>query len=486
MKPGQDAHGQGHGQGSTSKPTRPRDEAEAPPAKPAPSRLRGWLKRVDPFKAGVGLAFGLGLTLGLTAWGVQASRTRTAARHARLDQTLQALATALKAHPEPPFRPTAPYLELLRELTATRSALGQLDPGEGHPDADRQSFLEGELAERLQALEGLRGAVRDPRILADLRRAFAAAAENLAALRKASSLEAAAWEAEVARACAAEGLPPQVLQGAGARLDRVAAACQALEEALGLALLDARILSEPGLEVVSFLPQPDRTQVGAAGWTATGLGHDGRDPGRKVAFALEGSSLVHRLLNAGTWASLARVETGPQGSRRYAVDGACLWVTDQGAEDALGALKAAQALAAAWREANPLGTAPAFTPAPRKTFEDIYTDVEPDPALGTPDGRPDVDHWPTQGEVATLKGAFGPQEDLVLIRHRVGDTPHLWVLAREGVTYTSGGDTPLDRIALLPGGLRLRLEAVEVPAVVGRQSFPVLRVLGRPRVQPRP
>jgi hypothetical protein len=490
MKPGQGSHGHGHGHGHghahPPKPPSHREEPGTGPSKAAGRKRTAFLRGLDPFKVGVGLALGLGLTLGLTAWGVQTHRAKLADRHARLDETLRALATALKAHPDPPFRPTLAYLARLRDLAATRSALGHLDPGEGHPDADRQTLLEGELAEILGDLDRLRAAGRDPRVLKDLRRAYGTALADLGALRQRSSLEPPAWEAELARACAAEGLPPSALQDPGPRLDRVDALAQELEELLGQALMEAKVLEQPGLEVVSFLPVPDRTILSAGGWQASGVGHDGRDPGRMITFSLEGTSLVHRLLNAGTWASLAKVGPGPQGGRRYSVDAACLRITEQGARRATRVIELAQALAQAWKAANPLAPAPTFTAVPRKTFEDIYTDVEPDAALGTPDGKPDLDHWPTAGELATVKAAFGPGEDLVLLRHTVAKVPHLWVLAREGVTYTSGGDGPADRLALLPGGLMLRLAEVEVPAVVGTQAFTVVHVLGRPRVVKRP
>ncbi len=486
MKPGQGSHGHGHGHAHPPKAPSHPEAPEAPAPKAARRRLPAFLRGLDPFKVGVGLALGLGLTLGLTAWVVQTRRANVAHRHARLDQTLKALATTLKAHPDPPFRPTPAYLARLQDLASLRSALGHLDPGEGHPDADRQSILESELAEVHGDLERLRASARDPRILDALRSAYASARADLAALKKASALDPPAWDAELARACAAEGLAPSLLQASDARLDRVEATARELEEVLGLALMEAKVLEQPGLEVVSFLPMSDRTVVSAGGWQASGLGHDGREPGRMVAFALEGTSLVHRLLNIGTWASLAKVESGPQGNRRYSVDAACLRITEQGTRRAQRVIELAQALATSWTEANPLAPAPTFTPVPRKTFEDIYTDVEADAALGTPDGKPDLDHWPTAGELATVKAAFGPREDLVLLRHTVAKVPHLWILAREGVTYTSGGDGPADRLALLPGGLMLRLGEVEVPAVVGTQAFAVVQVLGRPRVVKRP
>lgn len=488
MKPGQGSHGHGHGHGEAHPPKAPshREEPETPPTKAAPPKLTRFLRGLDPFRVGVGLALGLGLSLGLTAWAVQARRAKVARRHARLDQTLHALAAAMKQHPDPPFRPTPAYLDRLRDLATTRSALGHLDPGEGHPDADRQSILESELAQIHGDLNRLKPTVRDPRVLPDLRRAYESTLADLGALKQASGLAPLAWEVELARACAVEGLLPSALSDPTNRLNRVETLAQELEDLLGQALMEAKVLEEPGLEVVSFLPVPDRTVLTAGGWQATGLGHDGREPGRMIPFALEGTSLVHRLLNAGTWTSLARVEATPPAGRRYGVDAACLRISEQGTRHAQRVMELAQALARAWGEANPLAPTLAFKPIPRKAFEDIYTDVEADAALGTPDGKPDLDHWPIAGDLATLKAAFGPGEDLVLLRHTVGQAPHLWILAREGVTYTSGGDGPADRLALLPGGLMLRLAEVEVPAMVGTQAFTVVRVMGRPRVLKRP
>lgn len=467
-----------------------REEAPPPPPPTLAQRVAAWLPTHlaaagRAFWVGVGLCLALGLGLGLWAWRSQVRARRAVLFQASVNGVAEALAAQLRTRSDLPFQPTRSHLALLGEQARLRRALALLAAGEENPDADRQTQLEGRVAEGMPELARAREAARAGGTLADLRAAYGRAQADLETLHRAGSQPEAAWKAEVAQALARVQLPPETLEQVPERLAKVEAALAALEEALGAALADARLLAEPGLEVVSFLPAPGRTHVIGDGWGATGAGMDGRVPGRTITFALEGRSLVHRLLNAGTWSGLARVEAHGS-SRHYRVDTETDRLTEAAAGEAQRVLEAGRALAAAWRALNPFHAGPPFAPAPRKAFDDLLVDLERDLAFGTPEGLPDPEQWPTEGEIAKVKDGFGPGVDLVLLRFRRGGELRVQVLALEGLAYTSGPTVAADRLLVLPGGVLLALLERGIPAPVGEQAFPRIEVLERPRVQRRP
>ncbi len=465
--------------------SRPRDGEPLPePAKRA-NTARSWM-RVNAFWIGTGLCLFLGLGLAVLAFVVQGREKRGFDRKTQVEAELAALAAALQKHPSPPFRPDRAYLNLLAGLARIRGALAWQGAGEGNPDTDRQNFLEGELADLMRAYGQGRPAARDEAALAELRAAFRRAAAELERVRQASGLQDPHWIEELTQACAAVGLHPSVLVGFEARLGRVEEASQRLEEALGIALLDAQRLQRPGFEVVSFLPDAKRTTVAGGGWEASGFGQDARVPGRIVAFSMEGAALVHRLLNAGTWRSLARVDRTPHGQFRYTVDTATYQLSEHGSRHAEEALAAARALEGAWSALNPKASGLAFARVERKAFDDIFVELEPDAEAGTPDGKPDLDLWPTEGEIATVKDYFGPKGDLVVLRFPFAGAVRLQVLAREGLPYTNAGAMDDGQLVVLPGGLWLRPGEVRVPAFAGPQAFKIIQVMGRPRAKQMP
>lgn len=461
-------------------------EAAAPRPPKAAGRLAQIWKRVDTFWLGIGLSLALGLGLGLLAFVVQTREHRLTTRKQQVASELAALAEALRTHPSLPFHPDPAYLKLLTDLARTRSTLDSLTASEAPPDADRQAVLESELADLMDAYAKAQATAQAESTLKDLQRAFQRAATELEHLRQASHLPPAAWGGELTEACTAAGLQPAALTGFEARLARVKEAHQHFQEALGIALLDAQQLRQPGYEGVSFVPDPKRTTVIGGGWAATGFGTDGHAPGGVVAFALEGTTLVHRLLNAGTWKSLARVETTSHGQLRYVVDAAMLQRSEHGSDHAEAVLKAARAFEEAWRALNPMAQVPTFTKAPQKTFDDIFVQLESDLNAGTPDGKPDLDLWPSEGEIATVKGYFGDQDDLVLLRFPQGGTTRLQVLAREGFVYTNACALEDGHLVVLPGGVLLRLAEAQVPAAGGPRTFKVIQVLDRPRAKRMP
>ncbi len=441
-----------------------------------------WWKRPWVFWAAIGLCLSLGLGLALLAYVTQ-SREATSDRKAHLEAELRTLATSLQQHAELPFRPSRGYLRTLTSLARTRLALEWLQTGEGDPDADRQSLLEGELADLLRAYTQERPAAREEAALEDLRRALRGAADHLQHLREASGLPEPAWAAELGEACAAAGVPPEVLVDVDAKLNRVREATQTLEEALGIALLDTQRLQQPGYEVVSFQPDPQRITLIGEGWAATGQGTDARTPGRRVAFTVEGTALVHHLLNVGTWTSLARVEKGPHGSVRYVVDTATQHLEARGPEHARAVPAAARGLEAAWKALNPKAALPTFTKVQRKAFEDIFVELEPDAGAGTPDGKPDLDLWPTEGEIATVKDYFGPKDDLVVLRYSLAGEVRLQVLAHAGLPYTLAGAMAEGQLAVLPGATLLWITELRVPAGAETQGYEAVQIMERPRAR---
>ncbi len=476
----------GSGMHTTEGPGRPspgRASELKPVAKPKKGGRRlPWWKRPWAFWAAIGLCLSVGLGLALLALVTQ-SREATSERKAHLHAELRTLATSLHQHAELPFRPSRKYLQILTDLARIRLALEWLQTGEGDPDADRQSLLEGELADLMEAYSRERPATREEAALEDLRRALGNATDHLQRLREASGLSAPSWAAELAEACAAAGLPPEVLENCDARLDRVRVATQALEEALGTALLDTQRLQQPGYEVVSFQPDPQRITLIGEGWAATGLGTDTRTPGRRVAFTAEGTALVHRFLNGGTWKGLARMEKGPLGSVRYVVDTATHHLEARASQHARAVPAAARRLEAAWRSLNPKAAALTFAKVPRKAFEDIFVELEPDAGTGTPDGKPDLDLWPTEGEIATVKDYFGSKDDLVVLRFQQKAALRVQVLARAGLPYTNAGTAEEGQWAALPGATLLWVADVRVPAGAGYQIYETIQVLERPQAR---
>lgn len=483
------AGGKGPSEG-LAKPRTPPPEggsSERPSPKPTLRKTlaRSW-KRVDKFWLGTGLCLFLGLGLGLFAFVVQARQKRVFERHSALETEVAALASGLRKHATLPFRPSQSYLKLLAELAWTRQALGWLATGEGNPDADRQSFLEGELAELLGAYGRERPAARDEAALEALRATFLRATTGLERAQQASGLPAAAWTEELTQAFAAVGLRPEVLADFEARLSAVKAAAQGLEEALGIALLDARLLQRPGCEMVAFRPDPKRITVNGGGWAASGSGEEENLPRRPLSFSLEGTALVHRLLNVGTWRSLAHVATTPQGRIHYTIDSATVRASEQGSRDAEAVPAAARKLERAWKALNPMAVELVFGKAERKTFDDIMVQLEPDLKAGTPDGKPDLDLWPTEGEIASLKNYFGEKDDLVVLRFPHEGGYWLQVLARAGFTYTDAGLMEDGHLIVLPGATLLRLGELRVPAPTAPQAIKAIRMLERPRAEKVP
>ncbi|HJW32988.1 MAG TPA: hypothetical protein VJ505_06435 [Holophagaceae bacterium] len=436
------------------------------------------------FWAATGLCLSLGLGLALLAFVTQ-SREATSERRAHLDAELRTLAASLHQHAELPFRPSRRYLQTLVNLARVRLALEWMQTGERDPDADRQSLLEGELADLMRAYAEERPVARAEAAMEDLRGAVHRAADHLKRLREGSGLADPAWAAEVAEAGAAVGVPPEVLEAFDARLKHVREATQALEDALGIALLDTQRLQQPGYEMVSFQPDPQRITLIGEGWAATGLGTDTQTPGRRVAFTVEGTALVHRLLNVGTWKSLARVEKGPHESVRYVVDTAAHHLETQGPEHARAVPAAARKLEAAWKALNPAAALPTFAKVQRKAFEDIFVELEPDIGAGTPDGKPDLDLWPTEGEIATVKDYFGPKDDLVLLRFTQENALRVQVLARAGLPYTNAGTAEEGQWAALPGATLLWVAPIRIPAGAEFRAFEAIQLIERPRAARR-
>ncbi len=461
-------------------------DPDAPAAKPTPGRLSRIWKQVDKFWLGIGLSLALGAGLGLFALVVQTRDTRLTHRKQQVATQVGTLAATLRTHAALPFHPDPAYLNVLTDLARTRSALTWLEASEGAPDADRQAILESELAECMGAYAQARKTARCEPALAALQQAFQRSTAELARLREASHLDPMAWERELSEACQAVGLQPSSLLGHEARLKQVKVAAQILEEALGIALLEAQQLRQPGYEMVSFMPDPKRTTVIGGGWAATGFGADGHAPGGTVAFSVEGTSLVHRLLNVGTWRSLARVETSTQGHLRYVVDTATFQASEQASRHAEAVFQAVQNLEDAWKALNPMAPGLTFTQAPQKTFDDIFVQLEADLNAGTPDGKPDLDLWPSAGEIATVKGFFGESDDLVLLRFPVKGVVRLQVLARAGFVYTNACALDEGQLAVLPGGVLLRLVEVQVPATAGHSTFKVIQRPERPQAQRMP
>lgn len=460
-------------------PARRREEEPSPegPRRARPPRASG-----RAFWVGIALCGALGLGLGLLAWVTQVRRGRAAHRQATVAGEVAALAAALRGRAELPFRPTPAFLDTLADLARLRRTLAQRVAGEEDPDADRQTFLEGQLADRLREHRRELPEVRAEARLADLRRAFREAREGLGG--SPAGAGEPGWRAELDRALAGAGLPADALDRFPERFERVARAAEALEEALGLALEDARALRAPDLAQVAFLPIPERTRLVGDGWGARGAGLDGRVPGRGVTFTLEGRTLVHRLLNAGTWSSLARVE-GPSGAPHYRVDLATARLGEAAGVDAAHLVEAVRELEAAWGALNPWYAPPAFRWAEGKAFDDLLTDLERDPAFGTPDGLPDPDLWPSAGEIARVKDGFGVGDDLVLLRFQEGGAAWCQVLAQEGFTYTCGPRVPTDALLVLPGLLLGRTEW-RVPGPVGTQALVAWEPVARPRVARKP
>lgn len=477
------------GKHTTEAPGHP-GPGRSPDPKPAAKPKQGgrrlpWWKRPWAFWAAIGLCLSLGLGLALLAFVAQ-SREATSERKAHLDAELRTLATSLHQHAALPFRPSRTYLQTLTNLARIRLALEWLHSGEGNPDADRQSLLEGELADLMGAYSRERPAAWEEASLEELRRTLDRTTERLNRLRETSGLPEPAWVAELAEACAAVGVLPEVLEDRDARFNRVREATQALEEALGIALLDAQRLRQPGTAVVSFQPDPQRITLIGEGWAATGLGADTRSPGRRVAFTVEGTALVHRLLNVGTWKSLARVDPGPHGQVRYTVDTATHLLEERGAQHARAVPAAARRLEEAWTALNPKAAVLTFAKVPRKAFEDIFVELEPDAGEDTPDGKPDLDLWPTEGELATVKDYFGPKDDLVLLRFLHEGAPRVQVLARAGLPYTNAGLAAEDQWAALPGTTLLRVAPVRIPSGTEFQAFEAIQLIERPRAARRP
>ncbi len=481
-----------HGPPPHAKPARPREahhDPEAPP--PEAPTARPWLLRLKAhpqglFWLGVGLCALVGAGLGGVAWAARARQRQEQLRQAGMAGEIASLVASLKAHRDLPFRPGEGALRSLAERSRIRRALALLAAGEENPDADRQAFLEGALAERMRELDQARAGMRGEVDLRELKRDFAEAQRHLEALREVLGRSEATWWAEVGAAFQAAGLPADVLSAAPDRLKAVEAALPPLEEALALALEDTTALQDPTLEVVSFLPDPKRTRLVGDGWGATGPALDGREPGRAVSFTVEGRSLVHRLLNAGTWAGLARVEGDRAGHRHYHLETRTARLGEAASQDTAAALEALARLESAWAALNPLHAGLRFVPASPKACQDILADLEPDLARGTPDGRPDPETWPPSGELAEVKDHFGPGEDLVLLRERQGGAWRCRVLVREGSTYVGGEVVDAERLRVLPGGLLLLQVTREVPAVMGRQPLEGLQVMARPRVKQRP
>ncbi|MBI3129934.1 MAG: hypothetical protein HYZ13_01115 [Acidobacteria bacterium] len=468
-------------------PPTPRGLPEAGPGdRPSPkpsfrkALARSW-RRVDKFWLGTGLCLFLGLGLGLFAFVAQARQKRLFERQSALETEVAALASGLRKHASLPFRPSRAYLKLLGELARTRQALDWLANGEGNPDADRQSFLEGELAELMGAYGRERPAARDEAGLEALRATFLRATTGLEHAHKASGLPAAVWAAELTQALAAVGLRPEVLTGFEARLASVKTAAQGLEEALGIAFLDARHLQQPGCEMVAFRPDPKRITVNGGGWEASGIGQEEALPRRTLSYSVEGTALVHRLLNVGTWRSLAHLESTPQGRIHCTIDTLTVRVSEHGSRDAEAVPVAARQLEQAWKALNPLAVELVFAQAERKAFDDIMVQLEPDLKAGTPDGKPDLDLWPTEGEIASLKDYFGEKDDLVVLRFPHEGGFRLQVLARAGFTYTDAGLLEDGHLIVLPGGMLLRLGEQRVPGPTGPRAFKAIQVLERPR-----
>lgn len=446
---------------------------------------RSW-KRVDKFWLGTGLCLFLGLGMGLLAFVVQARQKRVFERQSAIEAEVAALADGLRKHASLPFRPSRSYLKLLGELARTRQALDWLATGEGNPNADRQSFLEGELAELMRAYGRERPTARDEAALEALRATFLRATAGFERAHQASGLPAPVWTTELTQALAAVGLRPEVLTGFEARLSAVKEAAQGLEEALGIAFLDAQHIQQPGYQMVAFRHDSKRITVNGGGWEASGIGQEESHPRRTLSYSVEGTALVHRLLNVGTWRSLAHVESTPQGRIHCTIDTATVRVSEHGSRDAEAVPAAARKLERAWKALNPLAVELVFAKAERKAFDDIMVQLEADLKAGTPDGKPDLDLWPTEGEIASLTDYFGEKDDLVVLRFPHEGGFRLQVLARAGFTYTDAGLLEDGHLIVLPGGTLLRLGELRVPAPTGPRAFKVIQVLERPRATRMP